>query len=176
MKNIGYLMLVGGFLGGAYATALDVESTLWVLFVPAAIVAFAGVMVQKKEARGEAKSEAVLSANKAELTGSLGNIVMNLDAIIGAGSDIPVGELRHQIDDRVRDDLRRFAEARESLVHLFNLQTYADIMSEFAAGERYVNRVWSASTDGYDGEARAYLQKAVAQFREAARQLETAAS
>lgn len=176
MKNIGYVMLMGGFLVGAYATALDIESTLWTLFVPAAMLAAAGVIVLKRQARGEAKSAEVLSANKAELTGSLGSIVASLDAMIAAGSAIPVGELRHQIDDRVRDDLRRFAEARESLVHLFSLQTYADIMSEFAAGERYVNRVWSASTDGYDGEARVYLEKAVAQFREASRQLDSAAS
>ena len=40
-----------------------------------------------------------------------------------------------------------------SMVHLFGLQTYADIMSEFAAGERYINRVWSASADEYDNEA-----------------------
>ena len=71
--------------------------------------------------------------------------------------------------------MRRFADARESLVHLFSLQTYADIMSEFAAGERYVNRVWSASTDGYEDEARDYLEKAALQFREAGRQLDSAA-
>jgi hypothetical protein len=176
MKNIGFLMLLAGFLTGAYATALDIESTLWPLFVPAAIVAFAGVMVLKKQARGAAKSAEVLSSNKAELTGSLSNIVSNLDEMIAAGNEISVDELRHQVDDRIRDDLRRFAEARESLVHLFSLQTYADIMSEFAAGERYINRVWSASTDGYDGEARDYLEKAAAQFREASRQLHTAAS
>ena len=49
---------------------------------------------------------------------------------------------------------------RESadLIHLFDLQTYADWMSSFAAGKRYINRVWSASADGYDAEAREYLQ------------------
>lgn len=174
MKKVGYLMLIAGFLTGAYATALDVESTLWALFVPASVIALAGVMMLKKQARGDARSAEVLSANRTELTESLQNIVASLDDIIGAGASIPVGEIRHHIDDRLRDDLRRFVEARESLVHLFSLQTYADIMSEFAAGERYVNRVWSASTDGYEDEARNYLEKAAAQFREAGRQLDTA--
>ena len=82
---------------------------------------------------------------------------------------------RAEIDARLRDDLRRFADARESLVHLFDLQAYANVRSDFAAGERYINRVWSASADGYDGEARHYLGKAAAQFRAAGRQLETAA-
>ena len=175
MKKVGYIMLIAGFLAGAYSTSLDVESTLWTLFLPASLLALAGVVLLKKQARGDARSAEVLSANRSELNESLKNIVASLDDMIGAGASIPVGELRHHIDDRLRDDLRRFVEARESLVHLFSLQTYADIMSEFAAGERYVNRVWSASTDGYDGEARDYLEKAAAQFREAGRQLDTAA-
>ena len=50
------------------------------------------------------------------------------------------------------------------MVHLFGLQTYADIMSDFATGERYINRVWSASADGYDNEADLYLRKAAVQF------------
>jgi hypothetical protein len=40
-------------------------------------------------------------------------------------------------------------------------------MSNFAAGERYINRVWSASTDGYVDEVRAYLERARTQFGEA---------
>jgi len=54
------------------------------------------------------------------------------------------------------------------------MQTYANIMSEFAAGERYVNRVWSASADGYDKEASDYLQRAIEQFRDANEQLQQA--
>jgi hypothetical protein len=40
-------------------------------------------------------------------------------------------------------------------------------MSAFAAGERYINRVWSASTDGYVDEVCNYLDRATQQFREA---------
>jgi hypothetical protein len=47
------------------------------------------------------------------------------------------------------------------------LQNYADVMSAFAAGERYINRVWSASTDGYVDEVRSYLERATQQFRDA---------
>jgi hypothetical protein len=63
----------------------------------------------------------------------------------------------------------------QSMVHLFGLQTYADIMSSFAAGERYINRVWSASADGYDQEAVNYLDKAANQFAETQQQLMDAA-
>ena len=83
--------------------------------------------------------------------------------------------LRDRIDTKLRPDLTRFAEARESMVHLFGLQTYADIMSHFAAGERYINRVWSSSADGYDSEAARYLGRAEEQFADAQRQLNEAA-
>ena len=37
-------------------------------------------------------------------------------------------------------------------------------MSSFAAGERYLNRVWSASADGYIDEVNTYIEKAREQF------------
>ena len=176
MKKAGFLLLVAGFLGGAFATALDIERTNWEIFVPAALAALVGVTLIKRHARGEATSDRVLTANRSELTDSLGAIVTNLQQIIDAGDQIPVGDLRREVDARLRDDLRRFADARESLIHLHGLQAYADIMSEFAAGERYVNRVWSASADGYGHEARNYLGRAVEQFREAASRLGSASA
>ena len=48
-------------------------------------------------------------------------------------------------------------------------------MSSFAAGERYINRVWSASADGYIEEAATYLKKAGAMFVDAQTQLSRAA-
>ncbi len=175
MKQIGYLLLAGGFVMAAYATALDTVATNWNLFVPAALAGMAGVFSIKRHERGEARSEQVLTANRAELNESLGNIVSNLEQMNEAGAAISTEDLRAEVDSRLRDDLRRFADARESMVHLFGLQAYANVMSDFAAGERYVNRVWSASADGYDGEARRFLGKAEAQFRAASQQLETAA-
>lgn len=82
-------------------------------------------------------------------------------------ADIPPYELRFEIDRRFRTDLNRFVAARESLVHIYGLQAYADIMSAFAAGERYLNRVWSASADGYVDEAREYIGRAREQFVDA---------
>ena len=97
----------------------------------------------------------------------------DLEELNGDTAADPAG-IRDSIDLKLRNDLRRFADARESMVHLFGLQVYADIMSNFAAGERYINRVWSASADGYAEEATAYLGKAATQFGEAQRQLQQA--
>ncbi|MEJ2257780.1 MAG: hypothetical protein P8X98_12405 [Woeseiaceae bacterium] len=170
MKQIAFLLLVAGFLAGAYATALDVENVNWPLFAVAAAAAVLGLFLYKRQAAAHARSDEVLELNKGELRESIDNIVRDLGDIV-SGSAAQGAELREAIDLRLRTDLRRFADARESMVHLFGLQTYADIMSSFAAGERYINRVWSASADGYDEEARDYLARAATRFTEAREQL-----
>lgn len=170
MKVIAYLLLAGGFLTGAYATALDVRSVDWTLFGFAAIAAIGGVIMAKRANRAHATSGTVLETNRNELNESIGNIVRDLGTM-NDGPGAKGEELRRWIDEQLRPDLRRFVDARQSMVHLFGLQTYADIMSEFAAGERYINRVWTSSADGYDAEAATYLDRAAEQFADAQRQL-----
>lgn len=175
MKAIGFFLLVIGFLVGAYSTALDVENVQWTMFVIAAVGAIVGIVLVKQAERAHAQSDEVLATNRGELRESIDNVVRDLNQMVEA--DDHQGEaLRAAIDDRLREDLRRFVEARESMVHLYGLQTYADIMSSFAAGERYINRVWSASVDGYDKEAETYLEKAARQFEDAQAQLAEAAA
>jgi len=174
MKNFGYFLVAAGFLGGAFATSLDVKNVDWLLFGGTAGSALIGLFIYKRQLSALARSEEVLEVNRVELRESISNVVNDLGDIIGG--DLTQGAvLRDRIDLKLRDDLRRFADARESMVHLFGLQTYADIMSNFAAGERYINRVWSASADGYDEEANAYLKRAEGQFDEARQQLLKAA-
>jgi len=174
MKNFGYFLVAAGFLGGAFATSLDVQNVDWILFTGTAGAAFIGLLIYKRQLSTLARSEEVLEVNRVELRESIANVVKDLSDIV-EGELTQGAVLRDRIDLKVREDLRRFADARESMVHLFGLQTYADIMSHFAAGERYINRVWSASADGYDGEANTYLQKAAGQFDEARQQLLKAA-
>ncbi|MBT8107148.1 MAG: hypothetical protein KJP17_02865 [Gammaproteobacteria bacterium] len=175
MKAIGFFLLTLGFLIGAFATALDVEHVNWPGFAIAAVGAIAGLVLVKRATAAHATSDEVLALNRGELNESISNIVKDLSTIRGdVAAKGPA--LREAIDLRLRNDLRRFADARESMVHLFGLQTYADIMSSFAAGERYINRVWSASADGYDEEAATYLEKAALQFADAEQQLAAAAA
>jgi len=171
MRTFGYLLLCAGFIVAAYATALDVRNVAWPLFTVAAAATAIGVVVLKRHARVLARSDSVLESNRSELRESIGNVVAGLQQIATA-EGLRGSRLRDRIDRDLRPELIRFADARESMVHLFGLQAYADIMSHFAAGERYVNRVWSSSADGYDGEARTYIDKASAQFAEAQKLLQ----
>lgn len=175
MKKIAYLLIAAGFLLGAYATSLHTKDVNWTLFIIAAVAAVVGVFIAKRQDSSMARSDSVLQTNRNELNDSIGNLVRDVSAMI-EGTTATGDRLRDWIDDTLRTDLRRFADARQSMVHLFGLQTYADIMSNFAAGERYINRVWSASADGYDGEAERYLGRAVGVFRDAQAQLVAAES
>ena len=172
MKKLAHIMIAAGFLGAAYATSLHAQHVDWTLFAIAALVSAAGVIISKRLDSANARSESVLSTNRAELNSSISSIVSHLEDSTTLSGE----QLRDWIDDRLREDLRRFADARESMVHLYGLQTYADIMSHFATGERYINRVWSASADGYDAEAEAYLGRAAEQFRDAQTLLTAAAT
>ena len=173
MKGLGYFLLVAGFLAGAFATALDVDNVNWTIFVIAALVGVGGLIAVKRAASAHARSDSVLEVNRNELRESIENIVRDIEGL-SYGDDEGV-TLRDDIDLKLRTDLRRFADARESMVHLFGLQAYADIMSSFAAGERYINRVWSSAADGYGAEATTYLKKAAKQFADAQSQLAKAA-
>ena len=174
MKNLGYFMVALGFLGGAFATSLDVQNVNWTIFISMAAAAVVGLVIYKMQVGALARSEEVLKTNRVELRESIANVVNDLQEL--NNDNLTRGAvLRDRIDLKLREDLRRFADARQSMVHLFGLQTYADIMSHFAAGQRYINRVWSASADGYDEEADAYLKKAAVQFDEAKQRLLTVA-
>jgi hypothetical protein len=174
MKNLGYFLVIVGFLGGAFATSLDVQNVNWTLFAVAAAAGIVGLVIYKQQVGALARSETVLETNRVELRESIANVVEDLRGL-NEGELTRGAVLRDRIDLKLREDLRRFADARESMVHLFGLQVYADIMSNFATGERYINRVWSASADGYDEEADVYLKKAAVQFDEAKQQLLRAA-
>ncbi len=118
-----------------------------------------------------ARAEGKLALNIESIENSLGQIVKNMGRLKADEVLDDPYEVRHRIDDVLTDDLNTFVVARESITHVYGLQGYADVMSYFAAGERYLNRVWSASADGYIYEIRIYLDRAGQQFSESLEKL-----
>lgn len=167
MKTFALLLVIAAFLAGAFLSSLDPQTVRWNLMLPVLAVGVAGLWLHRKAQRRENRAGQRLSGDISTLGASLDNILRNLEAICARGDELPVYEARFEIDRLFRADLTRFAAARESMIHVFGMQNYADVMSNFAAGERYINRVWSASTDGYVDEVRMYLERARSQFTEA---------
>lgn len=166
-KSISLLVVMAAFLGGAFVSVLDPVEVNWTWLVPILIVGGVGLQRYRKVSHGEASAGHRLSGDMDILERSLAHVLRNLEELCDHKEDLPVYEARFEIDRRFRDDLNDFAEARETMIHVFGMQDYANVMSAFAAGERYINRVWSASTDGYQEEVHLYLEKARNQFVEA---------
>ena len=169
MKTLGFLMLAAGFLAGAFVASLDALTTDWSRFVPAAALALAGLLLHRRAVRAESHSQDRVAANRTVPDANRPRLMEQPQALRGDKVSIPTYEMRFEIDRRFRDDLFAFVDARHSMSILFGLQAYADIMSAFAAGERYLNRVWSASTDGYVDEVLETVERAYEQFTEARR-------
>ena len=166
-KTLAMSVIITSFLAGAFIAVLDPTQINWSWFVPVLATGLVALYIFRKAHHGEAKASHRISGNLQTLETSLANILGNLEKINADSANLPVYEARFEIDHLLREDLSNFANARESMKHVFGLQGYADVMSAFAAGERYINRVWSASTDGYVDEVRRYLERATQQIREA---------
>ena len=166
-SSIYMLMIIGAFLGGAFVAVLDPVTVNWIWMGGILAVGAVGLWGFRKAMHHHASASHRLEEDMRTLGGALANIHRNLESLNARRDELPVYEARFEIDRLFRADLNAFVEARETMIHTFGMRNYADVMSAFAAGERYINRVWSASTDGYEDEVRRYLERAFFQFKEA---------
>ena len=167
MKKAGYIIITVGFLAGALAAVFDKSKVQWGYFIGALILGIVGVVMVRWHKHKDSRSEEKLAMNLQDIKTSLAHIVENITRLNAEKESINAYDMRHRIDELFAGDITMFVEARESLAQVHGLQTYADVMSHFASGERYFNRVWSASADGYVDEIMTYLDKAQVQFAEA---------
>jgi len=194
MKLLGFLLVTIGFIMAALAAVVD-QSALnesaveavdeaaeespvkWAWYIPALAVGIAGVVVIRRAEASQTKTEHHVAANIETIETSLAKIATNIENLNAEKDAIDTYDMRHKIDELFMDDLEMFVDARESIAHRYGLNAYGEIMGSFAAGERYLNRVWSASADGYIDEVNEYLEKAKDQFAESLaiiRRLQTA--
>ncbi len=166
MKKLGYLAITVGFLAGALAATADKANVYWVYFAAALGTGVVGIVLVRFGERRESRVEGKLSSDIRSIEESLKRIVEKMKGLNEEKQSINTYDVRYRIDELFVEDLDTFVQARESIAEVHGLQAYADVMSGFAAGERYLNRVWSASADGYIDEVDTYLDKAQAQFIE----------
>lgn len=167
MRMFGYALITVGFLGGSFEVVRQVEGLNWGAFLLWLAAGIAGVIVAQRARRAEATDAEVITTNIRAIESSLQKVAGDAERLNAEKAEINVYDLRHRIDELFPADLTRFVDARESIAHSYGLQAYSEVMNRFAAGERALNRVWSASTDGYVDEAHAYVEKAAAHFEDA---------
>ena len=161
------MLITTGFLGGAFEVVKQVEGVNTSIFLIWLGIGIVGVIVAQRARKAEATDVEVISTNVRAIESSLESLSAEARRLNEEKAGISVYDLRHRIDERFMADLVRFVDARESIAHSYGLKAYAEVMNRFAAGERSLNRVWSASTDGYIDETSAYLEKAATYFQDA---------
>jgi len=164
MKYIGYLLLIVGFILTALVSVVDKELVKWAHYIPSLLLGVVGVVALRVASHRHEKGEDKVGADIETIDQSMRNIATNMDSFNRDKTNINVYDIHKKVDELFVDDIENFLEARESIIHQYDMQSYADLMSHFAAGERYLNRVWSASADGYVDEVNAYIEKASEQF------------
>jgi hypothetical protein len=174
MQALGLFLIAVGFLGGSYVAVLDPKSIDWSWFVPFAACGAIGVALVQIGSRLKATAAERLAANVRDIDESLAELIGGIDELDRDKETLDVYELPGWIDRRFASPIGRFVEARESLIHVHDVATYADVMSSFAAAERYLGRVWSAASEGYVDEANTYVGRAREELHAARQRLEQA--
>lgn len=167
MQRLGLLLIVTGFLAGSYVAVLDEETVAvgpYLLALGIGILGAALVILSKRQA---SRQTDVLATNIETAKASLDTLVAKAEALEREQDEIGVYGLSKRIDEDFPEALDAFVQARKSLAHRYGLSAYASVMNPFAAGERYLNRVWSTSIDGYIDEATTYVTAAKEQLTEA---------
>ena len=173
MSFCGYVLIALSFLASSLIAVQSRGNEVdWGWFGPSLALGVIGVVLARLGSRIRTRHAEMLVGQLDDLRASLDRIVSGLRQLRPLATDEHAAlRIYREIDDHFAPQLSRFVDARESLIPIYGLQTYADIMNDFAAGERYLNRVWSASVDGYVDEVAQYLPLALHQFEEAWRKL-----
>ena len=164
MKAIGTLLFGGGFLAGAFFLVQRLEDIDWLPFGICCGVCVLGVIIRRWADRVDTSAQRAAESNMQVLHDSLGRLIESVGDINDRREEIGVYGIHGTLDATLIDDLNTFAQAREAVIHTHGLARYADVMDAFAAGERALNRAWSASADGYIDEVWACLERALRAF------------
>lgn len=171
MKRLGQLLIAIGFLEGALVSVLDETAVPWSYLALGLALGVVGVILINVAERRTAREIRETGAGITEIEAALGQVVQAAMSLDAEKDEIHPYDVRLEIDRRFPVPISEFVEARDAIAHVYGLQAYADVMSHFAAGERYLNRVWSCSADGYVDEIKAYLPRVHEEFNEALQML-----
>jgi hypothetical protein len=176
MNRIGLTLISAAFLAGAYLAVLDAVEVAWLPFVMVLATGFVGVVILRRAQGADANATERIESDTQTMQSSLARVVEEVGKLTSGLPDGNVYDLPPAIDAHVVPHLNLFVASRETLKHAYGLQAFADIMTCYAGGERYLNRVWSCSVDGYVDEAAAYRPRSLEQFKLAKAQLDKLAS
>ncbi len=166
MRALGQILMWLGFLGGSFASVSQLEvqedkwSTVpWLWYAVSLAVGIVGIVLLRRAKHDDHRDEDKTEAEYSVITRSLAELSTAVE-LLCQHSQCPPADALKFIDARCAEPLSDFADSRQALVKRFGMAVYADVMTEFASAERYVNRSWSAAADGYMDEVDASIRRA----------------
>ena len=148
----------------------------WVWYLISAASCVAGILVLFKAKSTEGQKSDKSESSLAEINLSFTRLIENINTLSRDTETIPPSQIVKRIDDVLADDFRIIADGRDSITKEYGLDVFADVMTQFAAGERAINRAWSASADGYIDEASTCVNRGLGLLTEAQAILKRSAS
>jgi hypothetical protein len=99
-------------------------------------------------------------------------LLSGLDTIARSRHTLPLKQAVEQVDKLLKNQVFDIVESRMSIIQITGYGPYAEFMSDFAIGERFISRSWSAGVDKYPDESFNYVEKAIPFFEKAQQTLE----
>lgn len=171
-RLVGLMLFWGGFLAAAVCMVQQKEAVYWPGYLAAMAVGICGAVLIRGSAKTATNNESHNRASLEQLGAALRTLVSQVNDLADTLPELSPEETVAWIDARCVPLCADFADNREVMKRTFGLEGFAAVMSEFASGERFLNRVWSAAADGYMEEAWRSLKTSQRFFRAALEELQ----
>lgn len=146
----------------------------WPWYLISAGVCIAGICFLRVGKKSSVGSSGKVEANLKQIKLHLTNAVNNAETLNTEISKYKPRQILNFIEEHLMEDLDAFAEGRDSITDEHGLEVFANVMTQFASGERAINRAWCASADGYVEEAATSVAHGLAMLQSAKKLLEAA--
>lgn len=181
MAILGQILLWFGFLGGSLACVLRLEneddkwSTIpWGMYAAGTAIGIVGVVLIRIDKASRSAASADSESDFETVRDSLQAVAQRIAGLHDKLDEMTCEDVLKFIDEQCVPPCADFADGRQVLVNRFGTALFAAVMTEFASGERYMNRAWSASADGYVDEVEKCVQYARTFFEAAVNTLNEA--
>ena len=175
MKIIAVLLITAGTIGATLGVARTVPSvpgwqSAWQVQVPLTTLSLAtmlvGIAIQRRTHRSR-KTSAVTRGNIQQARAALGRLQITAGRLESGLHEHDLDALHRALEEIVTGPLADFVANSTAISLRYGIGNYAVVMSAFSMAERYLNRAWSASADGYWHESVDYLHRASKPLAEA---------
>lgn len=178
----GQVFLWFGFFGAAFCTVYSLENESspwqtisWPAYLALMAVGWAGVVILRAGRSAQRRKVATSSVGLEAVLEKLQDCSTQLDSLLARPIDeLTCEEVLEITDSQLAPLMAAFVDDRTILLHRLGTRAYSAIMTEFASGERYLNRAWSAAADGYVDEVKDSVQHASTFLRAAVHQANVA--